>query len=110
MDQLCSLTGVSLADGVTAAAWQPSQVVFTLMISVCLGMESFTRWKALSMVLTIAGALCLVFLGGSSDSDDEVDTVLSNATSLGEVQQSTKDYYLVGQLFFFSIAWHHRWK
>mmetsp|Transcript_89551 Transcript_89551/g.187086 ORF Transcript_89551/g.187086 Transcript_89551/m.187086 type:complete len:378 (+) Transcript_89551:242-1375(+) len=83
VDQLCSLTGVTLADGVTGAAWQPSQVVFTLMISVCLGMEILTPWKVISMLLTVAGALCLVFLGGHEGG-----------------AETGKDYYLVGQLFF----------
>mmetsp|Transcript_11389 Transcript_11389/g.28742 ORF Transcript_11389/g.28742 Transcript_11389/m.28742 type:complete len:382 (-) Transcript_11389:36-1181(-) len=72
-DQLCSLTGTMLADPVSAAAWQPSQVVFTLMISVCLRMENCSVWKILSMLLTVAGALCLVFLSGHNDSGQSED-------------------------------------
>lgn len=67
VDQLCSLTGVTLADPVSGAAWQPSQVVFTIIISTCLGMEMLTYWKFFGMLLTIAGALMLVFFAGSSE-------------------------------------------
>ena len=65
--QLCSLTGVALSDPVSAAAWQPSQVVFTMIICACLGMEELTAPKVATAVLTVAGALCLVFLGGHRD-------------------------------------------
>lgn len=104
IDQLCSLTGVTLADGATGSAWQPSQVVFTLIISVLLGMESLTRWKVLSMAMTVAGALCLVFLGGS-ESARGASSVAANATlaqtALVTDAEPTKDYYLLGNLFFF---------
>lgn len=62
VDQLCSLVGVSLADPLSAAAWQPSQVVFTILICSCLGMEVLTARRALAAALTVAGALSLVLL------------------------------------------------
>jgi len=62
VDQSCGLIGVMLADAVSAAAWQPSQVVLTAMLSACLGMERLTRWKVTAIFLTMCGALCLVFL------------------------------------------------
>lgn len=62
IDQACSLTGVTLADPISAAAWQPSQVIFTTAISVLIGMEVLTLRKAIGILLTVGGALCLVFL------------------------------------------------
>lgn len=65
IDQLCSLSGVALADPLSAAAWQPSQVIFTLLIGACLGMEALNRWRVLGALLTVIGALCLTFLDGA---------------------------------------------
>lgn len=67
LDQLCSLTGNMLAGPISASAWQPSQVVFTALISIGAGMERPTTGKAAGVVLTVTGALCLVLLGGSGD-------------------------------------------
>jgi len=62
IDQLCSLCGVALADPFSAAAWQPSQVVFTMVICSLLGMEVLTVRKSLAALLTVAGAIALVVL------------------------------------------------
>jgi len=63
------LQGVKLADSSSLSAWQPSQLVFTTGIAVCLGWEFLTIGKALGIVLTIVGALMLAVLdsGGSSE-------------------------------------------
>jgi drug/metabolite transporter (DMT)-like permease len=83
IDQACSLTGVTLADPVSAAAWQPSQVIFTTAISALLGMEVLTMRKGIGILLTVGGALCLVFL--SSDAAG-----------------STGPSPMIGNVFFFS--------
>ena len=69
VDQFCSLAGVKLADSSSLSAWQPSQLVFTTGIAICLGWEFLTIGKALGIVLTIVGALMLAVLdsGGSSE-------------------------------------------
>jgi len=85
LDQLCSLTGTMLADPVSAAAWQPSQVVFTVMLSVLIGMETLTMWKCGSMLLTLSGALCLTILGR-----------MTHHSSDREIKN-----YSLGQVFFF---------
>eukprot|EP00928_Gymnodinium_smaydae_P028088 TRINITY_DN21519_c0_g1_i1.p1 TRINITY_DN21519_c0_g1~~TRINITY_DN21519_c0_g1_i1.p1 ORF type:complete len:398 (-),score=53.81 TRINITY_DN21519_c0_g1_i1:50-1108(-) len=74
VDQFCSLTGVTLADPLSAAAWQPSQVVFTAAICAMVGMERLTAWKTVGMLLTICGALCLVFLDGRTTGDAKAGT------------------------------------
>lgn len=66
VDQFCSLTGNKLAGPTSAAAWQPSQIVFTICVSVCIGQEALTGRKVCGMVLVFAGAVCLVWLGGRS--------------------------------------------
>lgn len=84
LDQMCSLTGVRLAGPVAAAAWQPSQVVFTVIIGVCLRMEKCTGWKGASVILTVAGTLCLSFL---------------HAGNQEETTTEDRDYY-IGQVCF----------
>eukprot|EP00933_Yihiella_yeosuensis_P017538 TRINITY_DN14621_c0_g1_i1.p1 TRINITY_DN14621_c0_g1~~TRINITY_DN14621_c0_g1_i1.p1 ORF type:complete len:415 (+),score=46.82 TRINITY_DN14621_c0_g1_i1:114-1358(+) len=84
LDQLCSLTGVMLADPVSAAAWQPSQVVFTMMISIVLGMEAASIGKILGAVFTIGGSLVLVFF-------DKGEVHVPNQSNTSQL----------GQLFFF---------
>lgn len=66
VDQFGSMAGVTLADPVSAAAWQPSQVVFTMLLSACLGLEVLTKSKAFGGLLAISGALFLVFVAGNS--------------------------------------------
>lgn len=85
VDQLCSLTGNMLADPVSAAAWQPSQVVITMVICMIVGMETLTRWKSLSILPTVCGALCLVFLRRPTVPEDH----------------ATHSRYYLGQIFFF---------
>eukprot|EP00929_Paragymnodinium_shiwhaense_P059012 TRINITY_DN29543_c0_g1_i2.p1 TRINITY_DN29543_c0_g1~~TRINITY_DN29543_c0_g1_i2.p1 ORF type:complete len:505 (+),score=57.36 TRINITY_DN29543_c0_g1_i2:28-1515(+) len=62
MDQFCALVGLKLASATSSAAWQPSQLIFTTVIGVCLGLEVLTRRKCVGVLLTICGALCLAFL------------------------------------------------
>lgn len=83
IDQLCSLCGVALSDPFSAAAWQPSQVVFTMVISSLLGLELLTVRKTLAALLTVAGAISLVVLDDNPGPND------------GGVSPR------VGQLFFF---------
>ena len=48
-NQACFIVGDKLAGAVLASAWQPTQPVFTLAISLCLGWESFTLGKAVGI-------------------------------------------------------------
>ncbi|CAK0856193.1 unnamed protein product [Prorocentrum cordatum] len=76
-----------LADPVSAASWQPSQVVFTVLISVIMGMEKLTFWKCAAMLLTVAGALCLGLVSGISHQEESSNDQSSRA---------------IGQFFFFA--------
>ena len=61
-DQFCSLSGVKLADSSSLSAWQPSQLVFTTAMAICLGWEGISIGKAVGITFTIIGALMLSLL------------------------------------------------
>ena len=63
MDQLCQLTGLNFAGPTYQSAWQPAQVIFTLLISALFGLERLTPFRGLGALLAIGGVLCLFLLG-----------------------------------------------
>ena len=62
-NQAFFITGDKLAGPIISSAWQCSQPVFTLLISLCLGWESITWRKSLGIVLSFGGGAFLVCYG-----------------------------------------------
>eukprot|EP00326_Haptolina_ericina_P018872 CAMPEP_0181192736 /NCGR_PEP_ID=MMETSP1096-20121128/13442_1 /TAXON_ID=156174 ORGANISM="Chrysochromulina ericina, Strain CCMP281" /NCGR_SAMPLE_ID=MMETSP1096 /ASSEMBLY_ACC=CAM_ASM_000453 /LENGTH=441 /DNA_ID=CAMNT_0023282151 /DNA_START=68 /DNA_END=1393 /DNA_ORIENTATION=- len=78
-NQACFILGDKLAGAVLASAWQPTQPVFTLIISLCLGWEAFTPGKAVGIFLSFGGAAFMVAYGGDFSSTGAEHALAGNA-------------------------------
>lgn len=71
LDQMCSLCGLAVADSSSAAAWQPSQVAFTAMMSVALRTERCTYHMLVGVLLTLGGGVILALLDPDGHAGDQ---------------------------------------
>ena len=62
-NQAAFIVGDKLAGAVLASAWQPTQPVFTLLISIGLGWERCTLGKAAGILISFGGAAFMVTFG-----------------------------------------------
>ena len=76
-NQACFIVGAKLAGAVLASSWQPTQPVFTLLISVALGWERLTLFKAAGILLSLAGAAWMA-LPGSDLTGSGVELLVGN--------------------------------
>ena len=53
--------GIKLSNAVVASAWQPTQPIFTVAISILVGYERFTWPKLGGIALATVGAAFMVF-------------------------------------------------
>jgi len=70
-NQCCGILAMKLSTPVTVAAWQPTQAVWTALISYVLGLEACSWKKVVGMLISISGAMFIVLWGaehGSSKS------------------------------------------
>ena len=63
LNQSAFIVGDKLSDAVLASAWQPTQPVFTLLISIFLGWERATTCKAVGIALSFGGAAFMATYG-----------------------------------------------
>lgn len=63
LNQACFIVGDKLAGAIIGSAWQPTQPVFTLLISLFLGWEKLTVGKTAGIGLSFAGAAFMVTYG-----------------------------------------------
>jgi len=66
INQFGYIVGLKLSDPVSAAAWQPSQPIWTVLIVCLIGMEDWSVRKVLGVVLSVAGAVFMVVYGSSA--------------------------------------------
>ena len=62
-NQACFIVGDKLAGAVIGSAWQPTQPVFTLLISILLRWEKFTIGKGAGILISFGGAAFMVVYG-----------------------------------------------
>ena len=82
-NQAFMIIGVKLAGAIISSAWQCSQPIFTLVISLSLGWESATWKKILGILLSFAGGAFLVCYGQSLGSPAAIGNVLLALNCLG---------------------------
>ena len=95
--EACFIIGYKLAGAVLASAWQPTQPVFTLIISLCLGWEAFTLGKAAGVVISFGGAAFMVSYGADFSSSSAGQTIAGNAL-LAANCLGTSLYVICGKL------------
>mmetsp|Transcript_61001 Transcript_61001/g.191813 ORF Transcript_61001/g.191813 Transcript_61001/m.191813 type:complete len:291 (+) Transcript_61001:191-1063(+) len=64
--QVLMVTGLKLADPVSASAWQPSQPIFTALLATSLGYETASVRKVFGILAAVAGAVFMVAWGAGS--------------------------------------------
>ena len=77
-NQAFFIIGDKLASPVIASAWQPTQPVFTLMISLLLGWERLTALKAMGIAISFGGAAFMVAYGTDFTSQGSLQLVMGN--------------------------------
>ena len=97
-NQAAFIIGDKLAGAVLGSAWQPTQPVFTLLISIALRWEQCTFGKAAGILISFGGAALMVtygqtLSGGVSATRDVVGNLLFFANCLG-----TSGYVIVVKL------------
>ena len=63
VNQACFIVGDKLAGATLASAWQPTQPIMTLVISLCLGWEMATIGKVAGILVSVGGAAFMVTYG-----------------------------------------------
>jgi drug/metabolite transporter (DMT)-like permease len=64
-NQLCYIVGEKLSNAVIGSAWQPSQAIFTVMLTIILCMEKATVLKIVGVLVACGGAVFMVVFGSS---------------------------------------------
>lgn len=65
INQACFIFGLYYTSAINAAALQPTQPVFTAIGMLVLRKEKFSMLKLASILTTIAGCMCLMFIEGA---------------------------------------------
>jgi len=78
-NQACFIVGDKLAGAVIGSAWQPTQPVFTLLISMLVGWERFTLGKGAGILISLGGAVFMVVYGADFGSKDATSLLAGNA-------------------------------
>lgn len=95
-NQCMFMLGLSLASSTQAAIWQPSQLLFTLVIARILGRESLTPLRVLGVVCAIGGAIFMVAFDGI---DGGRDSLLGSLCFFGNCM-STSAYHIATKPLF----------
>lgn len=82
-NQACFIIGDKLAGPIISSAWQCSQPIFTLLISLSLGWEPATAQKVIGILVSFVGGAFLVCYGQSLGSPGAVGNVLLALNCLG---------------------------
>lgn len=77
-NQACFIIGDKLAGPVLASAWQPTQPVFTLVISLLLGWEAVSVGKVLGILMSFAGATIMVTVGQDFSAGEALVLIAGN--------------------------------
>jgi drug/metabolite transporter (DMT)-like permease len=85
--QFLFVVGSKIASPVTAAAWQPATPIFTAIFATALGMERVTPLKTFGILISVAGALFMVFFRRKNNNTKAVhdNEALGNILMLMEV-------------------------
>uniref|UniRef100_A0A7S1KB26 EamA domain-containing protein n=1 Tax=Vitrella brassicaformis TaxID=1169539 RepID=A0A7S1KB26_9ALVE len=62
-NQFCYLVGLKMADETSAASWQPSQPIMTVILAIIVGQETMSPMKGVGISLGTLGAVVLVVAG-----------------------------------------------
>ena len=77
-NQLCFIVGEKLSSAVIGSAWQPSQAIFTVILTIILCMEKPTVLKIVGILVACGGAVFMVMWGATVTTDGDVNDVLGN--------------------------------
>lgn len=77
-NQLCFIVGEKLSSAVIGSAWQPSQAIFTVVLTIILCMEKPTVLKIVGILVACGGAVFMVMWGADVNTDGDVNDVLGN--------------------------------
>ena len=78
MNQACFIVGDKLVGAIIGSAWQPTQPVFTLIISILLGWEQLTLGKTAGITLSFSGAAFMVLYGKDFGAKDAGSLIAGN--------------------------------
>jgi drug/metabolite transporter (DMT)-like permease len=84
-NQFCFIVGIKLSNAVVASAWQPTQPIFVIAISIMVGYEKFTWPKMGGIAFATGGAAFMVFFRQTikAGSNEFVGNVLFFLNCLG---------------------------
>lgn len=97
INQACFIVGDKLAGSTLASAWQPTQPVFTLMISLFLGWELFTVGKVAGIIISCSGAAFMVLDSTEVASSSSGYAIAGNALLMANCLGSSL-YVIIGKV------------
>ena len=105
MNQMCFIVGEKLSSAVIGSAWQPSQAIFTVALSLILCMEKPTLLKIGGILLASAGAVVMVVVGAeiSSGINDIAGNVLFAINCLGTSLYVSRTVFILPDHFFLCV-------
>ncbi len=80
VNQAAFIVGDKLAGAVAGSAWQPTQPIFTLLISLVLGWEKPTLLKTAGIVISFGGAAFMVVYGADASSAGGASSFIAGNT------------------------------